>query len=740
MKADLMKTLSTFRPLSIFFMILLTTSWQLVAQVDTLQTEEIISNHDVLTDQQIEDLITNLEVDEQVDYTIYTDRLNDLKRRPINLNTARREDLQQLPGITDIQIRNLEEYREKFGKLTTIYELQAVPGFTQDLIQQIRPYCTVREGGPTDISPGVKHPAGPSLNEIFNGLKAEITQRFVIVPEEQLGYTDPDTTFVPIIGVNGDTVDTREELSTRYAGSPWRSYSRIRLRYNRNVSMALTGEKDPGEEFRWSTQDRYYGYDFLSGHIALQDFENLKSLVVGDYNLQVGQGLVLSKGLGFGKGAEVISTLKQPNLGIRPYASVNENQFLRGAAATVGLGDLYVTGFFSTLDRDASVQLSDTLLESIEAISNLQTSGFHRTPNEIASRGAIEETMYGGRLEYKRRTFSLGATHYVQQFGAPLQPGIRAYQQFDFSGDENYVSGFDFDVLLNNVNFFGEVARSKSGGMGGVFGLMSSLSSKLDVALQLRHFDKDFHSNRAFTFAERPTVVQAEQGLYLGAKLKLNPKWTISTYFDQYNFTWSTSRTAFPSTGHEFLTQIEYKPKRGTVIYLRFRSDNRERNANVFPEGQRLDFLVPTQKNQLRVHFQSRLTRSLEIKTRAEFSRFTKEGEDTHRGMLVYQDLSWKWGYKFKLTARYAIFDAPNFEARIYAYENDILGFFSIPPYFNTGRRYYGIINYKATRNIEFWLRWAQSRFHERESVGSGLNRIEGNTQSELKLQVRFKF
>ncbi|MEM6764030.1 MAG: hypothetical protein AAF655_03865, partial [Bacteroidota bacterium] len=61
-------------------------------------------------------------------------------------------------------------------------------------------------------------------------------------------------------------------------------------------------------------------------------------------------------------------------------------------------------------------------------------------------------------------------------------------------------------------------------------------------------------------------------------------------------------------------------------------------------------------------------------------------------------------------------------------------------PYFNTGRRYYGILNYKATRNIEFWVRWAQSRFHEQASVGSGLNRIEGNTQSELKLQVRVKF
>ena len=103
------------------------------------------------------------------------------------------------------------------------------------------------------------------------------------------------------------------------------------------------------------------------------------------------------------------------------------------------------------------------------------------------------------------------------------------------------------------------------------------------------------------------------------------------------------------------------------------------------------------------------------------------------------------------------LFDAPNFRARIYAYENDVLGNFSIPPYFRTGSRYYIILNFKATRWLEFWARFAQTRLHNsflRRADGSyfipesnpgqvslsSLESIVGNNRSEVKLQMRIKF
>lgn len=707
---------------------------QLMAQTDTLSLEE-----ETGIDQAIEDLILNAEVEEQVDYSELTDYLESLRRRPLNLNTAGAEELRLLPGMNDLMIYNLQRHIEQFGKLTSVYELQAVKGFTPAAIEQFLPYVTCNESRLKDISPGTLHPAGPPPEEVLQGLEGELISRLVWVLEEQKGYTAADTTFRPILNDAGEPVGQDTLLSTRYAGSPYRSYTRLRVRYNPNFSFALTGEKDPGEAFSWKPRQRQYGYDFLSGHLAIQGYGNIKNLVIGDYTLQFGQGIALSRGLGFGKGAAVINSVKMPAYGIRPYASVNENQYMRGVAGTFALGQLYFTGFFSKVQLDASVQQRDTLTEEVELVSSIQTSGLHRTPSELANRRAIGESLAGGRLAYQNRSLTIGTTFYLQQFDSEINRPLNAYNQFDFRGSQNELLALDVDWVFQNFNFFGEVARSKSGGIGLAAGVMSSLAPTVDVALHLRHFSKDFHSSRGYVFAERPTTLQNESGLYLGLSIHPTPQWTISSYFDQFYFAWNRFRASYPSRGYEAMVQLEYKPKRGTQIYVRYRSDNKEQDAGELPPGQKLDFLVPTNKQQARLHVQTKIGRDILVRNRMEFSWYRKGTEKNSRGFLIYQDLIYKFGFKLRLTARYALFDAPAYDARIYAYENDVLGFFSIPPYYRTGSRYYLILNWKVSRSLECWLRFAQSRFRDLDEIGSGLESISGNTRSELKFQLRIK-
>ncbi len=731
------------------------------AQIDSLETEAALidtteTGEDAVT-QTIEDIITSVEIDEQVDYTIITDALEDFRDRPLAINSATKEELLLLPEMNDIKANQLLQYIEDFGALTTVYELQAVPGFTPEFVNQILPFISVKEARAGDISPGTRHPAGPRLNEVLPNVRHELIQRFVFTLEEEKGYTDPDTTIKFLTNDLGDTTAQDTQLSSRYRGSPYRSYTRYRARYGQNLSIALTGEKDAGEIFQWDPSQQYYGYDFVSGHVAIKNYGALKNLVIGDYNLALGQGVVLSKGLGFGKGAEVINSVKMPPRGIAGYASVNENQFLRGGVAQMAFNDWHITGFFSSNSLDASATDRDTLTNEALQFSSLSLSGLHRTDSEIAKRRSVKETAYGGRIAYKTRTLTLGSTGYIQQYDTPLERTPNSYNQFFFTGDRNYIIGLDFDWVFQNFNFFGEAARSRSGGMGGVVGFMSALSPTLDLAAVFRHFDKDFHSTKGYTFAERPTALNNETGFYVGVKMKLNPRWTISTYFDQYYFAFNRFGANFPSKGYENLVQVEYKPRRHTQIYVRFRTDNKEEDGRDPESGQKLDFLVPTRKNTFRIHFQSELNEQVGVKSRAEFSWFTRNETERHQGMLLYQDLSWKPGFTLKFTARYALFDAPDFSARIYAYENDILGNFAIPPYFRTGSRYYLIINYKATRWLEFWARFAQTRFHNsflRNADGSffipesnpanvstsSLESIIGNNRSEVKLQMRIKF
>ncbi|GAB4414294.1 MAG: helix-hairpin-helix domain-containing protein [Bacteroidia bacterium] len=690
--------------------------------------------------QSLEDFILNTETDEQVDYSFITDPLQDLLEDPLDLNQAPRQALLLLPGMNELMVLKLRTHIRTYGPLLSVYELQAVEGFTPELIRGIAPYITVRAGRATDILPENTHPQGPGWQEVREGLRFEVTQRFGRYLEPQRGYTDPDTTFREVLDDEGNVVGQDTSLSSRYAGSPARHYTRIRARYRNNVSLGLTGEKDPGEAMVWNPARQQYGYDFLSFHAAIQDYGRLKSLVVGDYQMQFGQGLVLSRGLGFGKGVESVGNVKMPSTGIRPYASVNEAQFQRGIATTVAQGPWYLTGFFSRRAVDATAQEFDTLTNEVLAASALQTSGLHRTTSERANRLSVTETLYGGRLAFQRGTLSLGTTHYVQRLSSSLERAPSDYNRFDFSGNLNQVSGVDVDWIVRNFNVFGEVARSRSGGWGATAGLMGSIARQVDVALLARHFDPDFHSLKGYAFAERPVQPRNETGLYLGIKILPSPRWQLSGYLDQFYFRWNRFLTAYPSAGWETMAQLSYKPKRGTEIYLRFRTDHREQNAESRPAGQQLHYLVPVRRDQLRLHAETQLQRDLLYRTRLEFSWYSKGESASYRGMLLYQDLVWRVGFRLRLSGRFAIFDVPDYNARIYAYENDILGFFSIPPYNGTGTRYYLMAQLQPLRNLDIWLRLAQTRLFDATSFGSGLDQIDADHRTELKMQVRWQF
>ncbi len=92
--------------------------------------------------------------------------------------------------------------------MSSIYELQAVPGFDILVFRRIRPYVTVKESRSKDINPGVLHPTGPGLKTILSEANHELMFRFVSLIEDQRGYSDPDT--------NSDGTTTSRYLGNRH--------------------------------------------------------------------------------------------------------------------------------------------------------------------------------------------------------------------------------------------------------------------------------------------------------------------------------------------------------------------------------------------------------------------------------------------------------------------------------------------------------------------------------------------
>ncbi|HRJ14234.1 MAG TPA: helix-hairpin-helix domain-containing protein, partial [Saprospiraceae bacterium] len=250
-------------------LLLLSCALALSAQKDTLPPAPAEGNTDLL-----EDLLQNTDADAVGDFNTLFESLGDYLRKPLNINKADEADLRDLLLLNDVQIAGLLRHRAIAGDLISVYELQAVPGFTPELIRSLMPYITV--GGDLDDYQ-------VSIKEMLRDGSNELYLRWARVLEQQKGFTTA-----------ADTADSR------YLGDPNQYYLRFRHSYGTKLSIGLTAEKDRGEQF-FAGANRY-GFDFYSAHIALRNYNRtIKAVVLGDYAVSFGQGLIMLTGFNYGK-------------------------------------------------------------------------------------------------------------------------------------------------------------------------------------------------------------------------------------------------------------------------------------------------------------------------------------------------------------------------------------------------------------------------------------------------------
>ncbi len=672
------------------------------------QREQIINEESF--HQRIESLLE--ESDTDLDYAELIEELEFLIQNPINLNSANADELRRLFLLNDIQINNLMNHISMFGKLISIYELQSIETFDLETIMAIQPFVTVSE----EVTR--RH---FSFDDMMREGNSQLFVRYQRLFEEQRGFSDIDPE------------ELEKNPNARYLGSPYRLYTRYRFTYYNNISIGLTAEKDPGEEFFRGTQP--HGFDYYSGHVHLRDFGRLKALSLGDFQVQFGQGLTLWSGLAFGKSSEAVN-VKKNGLGLRQYTSVDENNFFRGAGATVAIGVLDFTAFYSSKYRDANVLLIDTLEQEEMVITSLQQTGMHRTPRELEGKNAVNETVYGGNLAYRRSNFSLGLTAYRMELGAEYQRRLSFYNQFDFNTRENANIGLDYNYIFRNFNIFGEGALSQNGGYAFLNGLMMSLDPRLSLSVVHRKFSKEYQSLYAVAFSENTRVVN-ENGLYIGLQAQLSRVWRITAYADHFSFPWMKFRTYMPSRGYDYLAQVNYRPARNIEMYARYRIKNKPLNTQ---QPGMIRHLDDVKRENYRFHVSYAISPSFTLRNRVEYINF-QFGERKERGYVIYQDISYRhFNSPWALTMRYALFDTDGFDSRIYAYENDVLYAFSFPFYSDKGTRMYLLARYRLGRNVDLYARLAQTFYTNRDEIGSGLDLIEGNKRTELKAQIRIKF
>ncbi|MET4075313.1 hypothetical protein ABIB44_002570 [Hymenobacter sp. UYCo722] len=678
-------------------------------------------------DRLTQELFAEIQSDE-VPYEDLYETLLQYYQTPINLNTATREELRALLLLNENQITTLLNHREANGDLLSVYELQSIEGYDLRTITRILPFVGV-------LSSNANASRGSLWQRIAREDNNALYLRYERVLQQRQGYSPPTI--------------YQGQPTTRYLGSADKLLIRYRVSHTKDFSLGFSLEKDAGEQLIWNPQNGQFGADYVSAHLLVQERGRLKALALGDYQLQFGQGLLLSSGLGVGKGAETITTLRRSSVGVRAYSSLLENSFFRGGAATYQVAPtVQATGFVSHKNVDANLQQRlDSLAQFNEFTSGLLYTGFHRTASELANRHRLAETVGGGNATYTSRdgNLAIGATGVFTHYGTAVLKRPEPYNRFEFSGKQNLALSLNYSYVYRNFLLFGETARSTGGGLGTVNGLLASLGSSVDAALLVRHYDPTFHTLYGNAFSENTRNIN-ETGVYIGLKVRPVAKWEISAYYDQFRFPWLRYRASAPTDGHDALLRIAYSPTKTSLLYVQLRQRLKPRDLSTAELTALNPFrALPLPGEQLRqsilVYYNTAPSPQLELRTRLQALRLRDDtGLAWRSGFALAQDVGYQLNRSLKLTARYAIFDADDYDTRQYVYEQDVLLAVSVPALYGQGTRVYGIAEIRLNRSITLWLRYAETRYRHQDLVGSGLESIQGALRSEVKAQLRVKF
>ena len=629
---------------------------------------------------------------------------------PLNLNIATKEDLESLNLLTPFQIRALLNYHVKNGDFITIYELRNLEGFDYVTLQNLVPFV--------QISPS-KKADNFNLKRSLKYGNHEVMTLWGTVFEQQEGYLSSDS-------------NTSE--NSRYLGDPNRLYLRYRFKHSNKLSFGFTADKDPGEEFFKGNNKQ--GFDFYSAHLFATNIGMVKQFAIGDFHAQFGQGLTFWSGFSYRKTADALNVVRYGRK-LSPYASRNENNFLRGFGTTVQIKDFELTAFYSKKGIDANLANQDTLNAQDRAFTSFQNSGLHRTSSEMENKKAISEQIIGANLEWSKNTIKLGARIIHSKYGASFDREAQLYQKFLLDTNQWYNAGFDANILLKNINFFGEFSTSSNGGYAYLAGAVLRLDDRLSISLVNRNFQPNYLSIYANSFGERADN-NNEKGTYIGIKADIATGLVFTGYVDSYRFDWLSYQADGPTKGLDYMMRLQWHVSRFLDVYTRYRKETQQKNDKL---NQPINSLTNVSRNYLRFHLTYSASSTLKLNSRVEFSQSDFPMANNGRGFVIYQDIQYKFmNYKSTITARVALFDVDDYNARIYAYENDVLYYFSVPAFYKKGSRMFLVYHYKPSRHIEFWAKVSRTFLSHETTFGSGTELIQAPHKTEIRLQVRFKF
>jgi hypothetical protein len=238
-----------------------------------------------------------------------------------------------------------------------------------------------------------------------------------------------------------------------------------------------------------------------------------------------------------------------------------------------------------------------------------------------------------------------------------------------------------------------------------------------------------YTSLHAHAFSEGGRV-QNESGIYLGAVWQPLSGLSLSGYADVSYFPWARYRISQSSYARDYLIESIYQKKHWT-LKARYRMHLRQ--------------LDNTKKTDLRRHNEHRGRLSVSYAESDKWSATTQldltraANYQIETGWMLSEQLSWKYRW-WQLSAMVAYFNTDSYDSRVYAYERQLPYEFYFPTYYGKGLRWSVVARANVGKHFQLMAKMGQTRYYDRDKISSGLQEIDSPSQTDLDLQVRWRF
>ena len=608
---------------------------------------------------------------------------------PLNINTATREELAQLPFLTFKQIEDIHAYIYMHGPMLSLGELQLTGSLDYETRKLLRLF--VYAG---DVP--VKR-QNLRLSNVLHDGRNEIVGRMDI----------------PLYLRDGYRYHSPEELerypNRAYLGNSLSHSVRYSFNWHNRIRFGITADKDAGEPFfkRNST-----GYDFWSPYLYVKDIGLIKELAIGNFKAQFGYGLLLGGGFSTGK-SMALSSMDRTIQGLKPHSSTQEYGYLRGAGVALGWSHTTFTLLAAYTPIDATLK-GDTV------ISSFKEDGYHRTELEWSKKNNTGLGTLAANVRYSYRGLRYGVTFLAEKLSLP------------YNGHSSLV-GLSTDLSLHRPRY--ALAAELSVLDGNTAVLVSQtfrFQNGWTMNSVFRSYSSDYMSLHTNAMAEGS--VQNEIGLLMGLahgcrNLKLNG------YIDLFMHPEPKYGASERSNGMDLRAEADWKSGRRDNLYATARFKSKQKDCSY--TGQ-LEYCIT---GRYRLRWTHKCRSGAELKTQLYYARYDFIAEPISNGYALTQSYSKSFlNDCMDIDVTATAFYTDTYDSRISVYESGLRYAYNFISLYGKGTRIAATIRCNLGMGLQLSVKAGSICYMDRDEISSAQQRIASNHKEDISVQFIGKF